>query len=105
MKKKLLFLLGGVVLGGLFSLSASAQTDVTSTYLTNAGFDNCTAETSDVAAKTVKDYSSNGWTNANKGEFTTIAVTAYGDGIKVGGSTTPSTKKDGTTVSAIPLEL
>lgn len=39
MKKKILFLLGGVVLGGLFSLNVSAQTDVTSTYLTNAGFE------------------------------------------------------------------
>ncbi len=78
---------------------ASAQTDVTSTYIQNAGFDDCTAETSDVAAKTIKDYSSNGWTNAAKGSFTTIAVTAYGGGKKVGNSTTPSTKKDGTTVS------
>ena len=82
-----------------------AQTDVTSTYLTNAGFDDCTAETSDVAAKTIKDYSSNGWTNANTGSFTTIAVTAYGGGKKVGGSTTPSTKKDGTTVSGKTLGI
>ena len=84
---------------------AWAQTDVTSTYIQNAGFDDCTAETSDVAAKTIKDYSSNGWTNAAKGSYTTIAVTAYGGGKKVGNSTTPSTKKDGTTVSGNTLGI
>ena len=100
-KLKLLFA-GFALLGGL---SANAQTDVTSTYLTNAGFDDCTAETSDVAAKTIKDYSSNGWINASTGSFTTIAVTAYGGGYKVGNSTTPSTKKDGTTVSGNTLGI
>ena len=82
-----------------------AQTDVTSTYLTNPGFDACSAESSDVAAKTIKDYSSNGWTNASTGSYTTIAVTAYGGGKKVGGSTTPSTKKDGSTVSGNTLGI
>lgn len=103
--RKLKLLLASVALlfGG--GISVWAQTDVTSTYLTNAGFDDCTAETSDVAAKTIKDYSSNGWTNANTGSFTTIAVTAYGGGKKVGGSTTPSTKKDGTTVSGNTLGI
>lgn len=103
--RKLKLLLASVALlfGG--GISVWAQTDVTSTYLTNAGFDDCTAETSDVAAKTIKDYSSNGWTNANTGSFTTIAVTAYGGGKKVGGSTTPSTKKDGTTVSGKTLGI
>lgn len=38
MKKKILFLVGGVVLGGLFSLNVSAQTDVTSTYVKDADF-------------------------------------------------------------------
>ena len=89
----------------MFSAGAWAQTDVTSTYITNAGFDDCSAETSDVAAKTIKDYSSNGWTNAAKGDYTTIAVTAYGGGKKVGSSTTPSTKKDGTTVSGNTLGI
>ena len=101
-KLKLLFT-GLAFLGGVFS--ANAQTDVTSTYLTNAGFDDCTAETSNVAAKTIKDYSSNGWTNANKGSYTTIAVTAYGGGVKLANSTTPSTKKDGSTVSGNTLGI
>ena len=92
-KLKLLLLLLTLICG---SNVTWAQTDVTSTYLTNAGFDDCTAETSDVAAKTIKNYSSNGWTNANKGDYTTIAVTAYGGGKKLANSTTPSTKKDGT---------
>ena len=87
------------------SIGATAQTDVTSTYLTNAGFDDCTAETSDVAAKTIKNYSSNGWTNASTGSFTTIAVTAYGGGKKVANSTTPGTKKDGETVSGNTLGI
>ena len=82
-----------------------AQTDVTSEYVTNAGFENCTAETSDVVAKTIKDYSTSGWTNANMGEYTTIAVTSYGSKVKVGGSTTPSTKKDGATVSGNTLGI
>lgn len=102
MKKiKLLLATVALMLGG----SVWAQTDVTSTYLSNAGFDACTAETSDVAAKTIKDYSSNGWTNANTGEYTTIAVTAYGGGKKLATSTTPSTKKDGKTVSGNTLGI
>lgn len=101
-KLKLLFASLALLVG---SGTTWAQTDVTSTYLTNPGFDDCTAETSDVAAKTIKNYSSNGWTNANTGSYTTIAVTAYGGGKKVGGSTTPSTKKDGTTVSGNTLGI
>lgn len=92
MKKQLLLLIAFAV--GV--LGSKAQTDVTSTYLTNPGFDACYAESSDVSAKTIRDYSSNGWTNASTGSFTTIAVTAYGSGKKVGDSTTPSTKQDGT---------
>ena len=80
-------------------------TDVTSTYITNAGFDACTPESSDVAAKTIKNYSSNGWTNAATGSYTTIAVTAYGGGKKLATSTTPATKKDGTTVSGNTLGI
>lgn len=64
--------------------------------ITNPGFDTCTPESSDVAAKTIKNYSANGWTNFATGDFTTVAVTAYGGGKKVGNSTTPATKKDGT---------
>ncbi len=86
-------------------MTANAQTDVTSTYLTNAGFDNCTAETSDVAAKGIKDYSSAGWTKTSSGDFTTIAVTAYGSNVKVGSSTTPATKNDGTTVAGNTLGI
>ncbi|MBR3091773.1 MAG: hypothetical protein IKG99_01980 [Bacteroidaceae bacterium] len=89
----------------MLTASISAQTDVTDTYITNAGFDDCTAETSDVAAKTIKDYSSTGWTNATTGAYTTIAVTAYGGGKKVANSTTPSTKKDGTTASGNTLGI
>ena len=100
--KRLLALVGGV-----FSLalnSAFAQTDVTSK-ITNAGFDDCTAETSDVAAKTIIDYSSKGWTKTKSGSYTTIAVTAYGGGKKLATSTTPSTKKDGKTVSGNTLGI
>ena len=88
-----------------FKLYRLTVADVTSTYITNAGFDACTAETSDVAAKTIKDYSSNGWTKATSGSYTTIAVTAYGDGKKLATSTTPTTKKDGTTVSGNTLGI
>ena len=101
MKRKLL--LAALCVVG--ALGLRAQTDVTSTYITNPGFDACTAETSDVAAKTMKDYSSSGWTRTSSGSYTTIAVTAYGGGKKVGNSTTPSTKKDGTTVSGNTLGI
>ena len=85
-------------------LAMSAVGDVTGVFLANPGFESCTAETSDVAAMTKKDYSSVGWTNVSTGSYTTIAVTAYG-GVKVGNSTTPSTKKDGTTVSGKTLGI
>ncbi|MBR0200870.1 MAG: hypothetical protein IJQ44_00165 [Bacteroidaceae bacterium] len=86
-------------------LAMSAVGDVTSVFLSNPGFDSCAPEGSDVAVKTIIDYSSNGWTNTATGGFTTIAVTAYGGGKNVGGSTTPSTKKDGTTVSGNTLGI
>ena len=86
-------------------LAMSAVGDVTGVFLANPDFESCTAETSDVAAITKKDYSSAGWTNASAGSFTTIVVTAYGGGVKVANSTTPSTKKDGTTVSGNTLGI
>lgn len=102
--KKLKLLLAACAL--FVGVSAGwAQTDVTATYLTNAGFDDCTAETSDVAAKTMIDYSSKGWTKTSSGDYTTIAVTAYGGGNKLATSTTPATKKDGSTVSGNTLGI
>ena len=92
-------------LNAAVELAMSAVGDVTGIFLDNPGFESCTAETSDVAAITKKDYSSAGWTNATAGSYTTIAVTAYGDGVKVGNSTTPSTKKDGTTVDGNTLGI
>ena len=50
MKLKHLLTIAALIAG---AGTAWAQTDVTSTYITNAGFDDCTAETSDVAAKTI----------------------------------------------------
>lgn len=86
-------------------LAMSAVGNVTGVFLANPGFESCTAETSNIAAITKKDYSSAGWTNSNTGSYTTIAVTAYGSGVKVGNSTTPDTKKDGTTVSGNTLGI
>ncbi|MCR5139420.1 MAG: hypothetical protein K6B45_04570 [Bacteroidaceae bacterium] len=107
MKKKLLFLLGGAFLGGLFSLNVSAQTDVTSTYLTNADFSQGTPITVGVCTY-AKDTQSNGtefsqlvavdgWDIVENGDARAGGLVAFGSGVWIGGPgyTAPATNSDG----------
>jgi len=113
MKKKLLFLLGGAFLGGLFSLNVSAQTDVTSTYITNADFSQGTPITVGVCTY-AKDMTSNGtaysqlvavdgWDIVENGDARAGGLVAFGSGVWIGGPgyTAPATNSDGDAVGNI----
>ena len=92
---RLLALVGTILL----SCSAWAQTDVTSTYITNAGFD----ESSDFQTSNVATGNSNqrktvtGWSNSGGNTYTTGAAIGFGTTGQINGANLPSTNADGGT--------
>lgn len=80
------------------STGAWAQTDVTSTYITNAGFD----ESGDFQTGNVATGGSNqrkavtGWTNTGGDTYTTGAAIGFGTSGQINGANLPSTNSDGT---------
>ena len=95
-KLKLLFAGFALLFGGI---SASAQTDVTSTYITNAGFDT----ESDFQTGNVATGGSNqrkavtGWTNSGGNTYSTGAAIGFGTSGQINGANLPSTNADGGT--------
>lgn len=81
----------------LCSAGAWAQTDVTSDYITNAGFD----ESSDFQTDNVATGGSNqrkavtGWTNSGGDTYTTGAAIGFGTSGQINGTNLPSTNSDG----------
>ena len=74
---------------------AWGQTDVTATYIPNAGFESCTAATSAISGGNNTpgsiDYSSNGWTVANTTvSWSCSAVVSYGGTGTVAGASAPT---------------
>ena len=99
MKKKLLVFLGVVVLGGLFSLNVMAQTwkEVTTTYLSNAGFDTeGDWQSEDVAVNTTPKDVTN-WTFAGSSSWVGAASFGFGGSAKINGASIPSTNSAGET--------
>ena len=80
------------------STGAWAQTDVTSTYITNAGFD----ESGDFQTVNVATGNSNqrkavtGWTNTGGDTYTTGAAIGFGTSGQINGANLPSQNSDGT---------
>lgn len=95
MKLKSLLAFAMLIAGGG---SLWAQTDVTSTYITNAGFD----ESSDFQTGNVATGGSNqrkavtGWTNTGGDTYTTGAAIGFGTTGQINGANLPSTNSDGT---------
>ena len=83
----------------LCSAGAWAQTDVTSTYITNAGFD----ESGDFQTGNVATGNSNqrkavtGWTNSGGNTYSTGAAIGFGTSGQINGANLPSTNADGGT--------
>ena len=104
MKKiKLLFAAFAAMVG----LGVNAQTDVTSTYLTNANFEegtpmsvNIHTYNKDITGSNVAQMQNvDNWDIVSNGDARAAGVFTYGDGLFVGGSgyTTPTTNPDGET--------
>jgi len=95
MKRKLLFAIGAF----LCSVATWAQTDVTSTYITNAGFD----ESGDFQTVDVATGNSNqrkavtGWSHSGGDTYTTGAAIGFGTTGKINGANLPSENADGGT--------
>ena len=86
-KLKLLLAFCALLLGWS---NASAQTDVTATYITNPGFESCTASTTNITSAI--DYASDGgWTKYYAGSnYAYSAVVAYGGAGQVNGTSAPA---------------
>ena len=100
MTRKLHFFLA--VLALALCAGARAADDVTSTYLTNSGFESCTATTSSLTTSSgaggITDYASEGWTVSNaSATWCYGTVMAYGSNIYLNNETygiVPSTAWD-----------
>ena len=84
--------------------NASAQTDVTSTYITNPGFESCVAETSDKGTGSNIDYADQGWTSTSSGAQSAGAVVAYG-GVKVNNVAAPASDNTGNSGNALGISV
>ena len=92
---------------------AIAQTNVTSTYVVNPGFEDCSAVTSSVNAgsgHTAKDYTSTGWAvtstlNASGTSWSTGAVFAYGGSAQLNGASIPSKDNAGNGGNALGVSV
>ena len=92
MKKRLLTLLGGALLG-LFSMNVTAQNwvDVTDTYLKNAGFD--VADDMQTGNLTVSPTTNKGvtsWTYVGSNSWAASGCIAYGSAGQINGASIPS---------------
>jgi len=88
--------------------TASAQTDVTSTYIKNPGFESCTAETSDVSGGSSPnsiDYEATGWKNTAGAKWSSSAVVAYGGAGKISGVSAPTTDNAGNTGNTLGVSV
>ena len=93
MKKKLLFAAAML----LAAVGVNAQTDVTSTYLTNAGFDTeADWQTGNVAAGgSANSKAISEWTGNGGAAWSSSAAFAYNGGGQINGADVPATYKDG----------
>ena len=108
--KRMLFI---AMLVATWAAVATAQTDVTGTYVVNPGFEDCTAVTSSVNAAgghTAKDYTSTGWTvtstlNASGTSWSTGAVFAYGGSAQLNGASITSKDNAGNGGNALGVSV
>ena len=103
--KKILLSLAALLCAG----SMWAQTDVTSTYLTNPGFEDCTPYTGNIVAADATDrnvdYASNGWTASAGVTWSSAAVVAYGGEGQVNGVSAPSADNNGNSGNALGVSV
>lgn len=110
MKKRLLFLvtllLTGAILGQLNAQTISG-TDVTSTYLTNPGFESCDVTTSNAAAgSSAAPIAINGeWTQSSSAQWSSSAVVAYGGTGQVNGVSAPSADNAGNSGNTLGVSV
>ena len=82
------------MIAGAFGSKLYAQKDVTSQYITNAGFENCEAYTEDISGgdnvNRSIDYAECGWTNTSWASWSASAVVAARGTGTVGGVSAPS---------------
>lgn len=102
-----------VVSGWMLSVVLRAQDDVTTDYVTNPGFESCTATLVSVGVgnnRTAIDYTSTGWTltstlNASGTCWSTGAVFAYGSSAQLNGATPPATDRVGQSGKALGISV
>ena len=104
-KLKLLFL--AAALTG--SVGMMGQTDVTSTYITNAGFESSTASTVNTAGgdntTTGIDYTDTGWKIQTCSKWCSSAIVSYGGSGQVNGTSAPSADNEGNTGNALGISV
>ena len=81
----------------MLTTGISAQTDVTSTYITNAGFDTADDfQTGNVATGNSNQRKNvTGWTNAGGDTYSTGAAIGFGTSGQINGANLPSANADG----------
>lgn len=93
------------------AMNANAQTDVTSTYIVNPGFEDCSAASGNQAAgKTTTgiDYTDSGWTflyDQGAETWAMSAVLSYGSDGQINGAAIPATDNEGNTGNALGVSV
>lgn len=94
MRKLKLFMAALALTGGVNV--ALAQTDVTSTYITNAGFDTeSDFQTGDITTTSNGRKNVTGWSNSGSGSYNAGGAIAFGGTGKINGASIPSTSSNG----------
>lgn len=108
MKKKYLTSLLTMAILATGGGNLQAQTDVTSSYITNPGFENSTGETGNIAGgdnqTSSKDYTDTGWKNTGTAKWSCSAVLDYSSG-QIAGASAPSADNAGDTGNALGISV
>ena len=81
-----------------------AQTDVTSQYIKNPGFEDCTAITANQTTSSTEDYASSGWTlGGGHVDNSCGAVVSYGSTYTLNDATAPTSDNAGATGNALGI--
>lgn len=90
------------------AVGSYAQTDVTTDYIVNPGFEDCIGETTNFAAGATansKDYTETGWKKTQEAAWSCSAVMVYGESATINGAANPMKDNKGNAGNALGISV
>lgn len=91
--------------GASFAFADDTPTDVTSTYISNPGFESCPAITANQVTGSNIDYAANGWTSTSDGAQSCGAVVDYGSEYTLNTIAAPDSDNDGNSGKTLGISV